>query len=196
MKCNHIPVDEELELVRRLVPDCVDSIYPSAEDNMEYAVETLSRRSYIVIGPADPRRLVASIAVWNLFFPDHCCGDTVFFAAVLRLPLDIYKPVVLISCSHFEHGDAYPDLENLVSLLRVVATEVFDTAATMAYDIEVLDPYAEKLLVAVRTRGDEEPVFNNLADAARWIIRRLGARPARDEVDGQIGSFLETAVKG
>lgn len=164
---------------------CSDMVTPSLSENYEYLLETINqsttlKKRLIVLGPANPDKLRVSIALWNLFFPDHCRGDTVFFAGVARSAFDTYTPAVLVSCKHFEHGNEYPDLENLSILAKVVTQEAFGIIRRYWYEIIVLHPYAEKLVMAIYPEMPEESEQTDMRKVIRETIRHRLVRIDKD----------------
>lgn len=168
-----------------IVNQCPDLVTPSLRENYEYLLETINqsptlKKRLIVLGPANPDKLRVSIALWNLFFPDHCRGNTVFFVGVARSAFDTYTPAVLVACKHFEHGNEYPDLENLSILARVVTQEAFGIIRRYWYEIIFLHPYAEKLVMSIYPEMPEESEQTDIRKVVKETIKHRLVRIDKD----------------
>ena len=98
-----------------------------------------------------------------MWFPDHCPGKTVFYAVMFRVTVpystengwgETYRwvPTIAISCTHFEYGLPFLDsaIKDLMTLVDVVGEEAFQPIYGGEGLVEILDDYAEKLLLFVK----------------------------------------------
>lgn len=178
---------------------------PTTEENMAYAMSLIEssqsiRESLILLGPANPERLEASRRVWDLFFPDHCPGGTVFFAAArevfsLRHGL-VWLPAVLISCRHFEHGDTKNELMLLEIMAMIVSMEALGGYHDYWYYIYQLNPAAEVIVMTVTRDPDTVEGYNSAKEAVMKAVKLLLKREPLEHVHSTIGEFLEVAANG
>ena len=178
---------------------------PKLADNLEYARHVIQQTPFlrgkiVLLGPADTGVLKASAMVWNLFFPDHCRGETVFFAAVwetMSLSFRIgYTPAVLVACSHFEHGDWTYDLRRLETLAEIVSLEALDTYGIYNYRIIELNPYAEKLLMVITGRLSDEFIYTDIRKAIRRTVKLLTRLPDQEDIEEKLAYFIEMVFSG
>lgn len=153
---------------------------PTFDENVElarYVLEPYIRTSDLVIlGKVNPEKVPVAIGFWNLMLPDHCCGEHVFLAAVLRHAVyDCWQPVILVSCTHFEHGDMPPDMENLLALTRIVCMEVFGLTSCR-YWIRHLSFSDEEIVMEI-SPGNNEYCSEDLKKAIRRFAHILAKEP-------------------
>lgn len=186
---------------REPINSCVESIVPKLADNLEYARQVIEQTPHLrdhilVLGPADPGVLKTSIMVWNLFFPDHCRGEAVFFAAVWETVTPSlrfrFAPAVLVACRHFEHGDWSPELRRIETLAEIVALEALDSHGVYNYRIIELDPYREKLLMLISGRLTDDFVYRDFNKALRRTLKLLTRLPDQEDVEEKLAYFIET----
>ena len=191
------------ENISNMIAECEALIKPSIDDNADLARKVLENTHGIVFGgPANPARLSVARGFWNMFFPDHCTGDSVFFVGAREIWGDLWAPAVIVSCSHFEHGDSRGELEALEWLARIIAGEAFGDPNNYNYEILVLNPITEKLVMVVTEHYESMHLYSSVDEAMRWIVKRL-ARLDTDEVpldiiagffDSSIDEFIDTQM--
>ena len=107
-------------------------------------------------------RLPISEGLYDMWFPDHCPGETVFYAVMFKeiTPHSTepnsetayeWIPTIAVVCTHFEYGLPYLDssIRDLMTLAEVVAEEAFKPIYYGEALAEVLDSNAEKLLMLI-----------------------------------------------
>lgn len=118
-------------------------------------------------------RLPISEGLYDMWFPDHCPGKTVFYAVMFRVAVpystengwgETYRwvPTIAISCTHFEYGLPYfdADVSGLMTLVKVVSGEAFQPIYYGEGYVEIIDAYAEKLLMFIKPYSQDYVVEN------------------------------------
>ena len=140
---------------------------PSPEENLRLLMNYIDENT-IIIGRPNWKRIKTSIGYWNIVFPNHCCGSDVFF---LGIDKKMIRPVIFVSCNHFEHGWTNNDFEMLCCLGRLVSLELFDTSDVYCV-IDYLDLDKEKLVFRIEPR-----IVMPLKRLIKYVVFRMGLNP-------------------
>ncbi len=153
-------------------------------------------RTMWVYGILAPVLLPRSAMAWEVLYPSHCNGLAVFFAGLVGELLGVdgrryWKPVIIVSCNHFEHGHESRSLAGLEVLHKFVTVEAFEWAVEeTVMHVHILDPHEERFLATVEPElcYDERRdlvhhcLYKRPGKALRllrpWVRRYVRLRPA------------------
>jgi len=132
-----------------------------ARSHTSWTTMMKDRYSYTILGHI---RLPASERIWDIVFPDHCRGRDVFFAVLETNKVEntrthrFYKPVIAISCHHYEYGlPQIDEVEKFLTLTKIVGWEAFGPTAELTGNIDLLDDVLEKAVAMLTAENQFNP---------------------------------------
>lgn len=143
-----------------------------------------------LLGPVARTALPVSKQVWKLLFPYSCCPDTVFYAAIINFAGGIWNPAVIISCTDILFPLSRRNMENLTTLMKIVAAEALLKPVHYEYEILHVDHYNGVIVAIVYPDHRRGPRWTSESEAIANTVASLVDKPSSEELEERLDSFL------